>query len=113
MHTKTTFRFLLAALLISFAFLLTACGDSQSNGQSQAASESASTDEASNGGDEKTFRVAWSIYVGWMPWAYAEQSGILDKWAERYGIKIELVQINDYITRSLEKCLGFSWFREV
>ena len=28
------------------------------------------------------FKVAWSIYVGWMPWDYAEQSGILKKWAE-------------------------------
>ncbi|MEO1314137.1 MAG: lipid kinase, partial [Pseudomonadota bacterium] len=30
---------------------------------------------------EKTdFRVAWSIYVGWMPWGYMEDSGIMDKW---------------------------------
>ena len=32
---------------------------------------------------EKTdFRVAWSIYVGWMPWGYLEESGIMDKWAD-------------------------------
>lgn len=43
------------------------------------------------------FRVAWSIYVGWMPWGYIEDSGIMDKWAERYGIDVEIVQINDYI----------------
>ena len=47
---------------------------------------------------EKTeFRVAWSIYVGWMPWGYLEDSGIMDKWAEKYGIDIEIVQINDYV----------------
>src|SRR6185295_17469601 len=47
---------------------------------------------------EKTsFKVAWSIYVGWMPWDYADQSGILKKWADKYGIKIELTQINDYV----------------
>ncbi|MEM9786645.1 MAG: putative urea ABC transporter substrate-binding protein [Pseudomonadota bacterium] len=47
---------------------------------------------------EKTeFRVAWSIYVGWMPWGYLEDSGIMDKWAERYGIDVEIVQINDYV----------------
>ncbi len=47
---------------------------------------------------EKTsFKVAWSIYVGWMPWDYAGQSGILKKWADKYGIKIELTQINDYV----------------
>jgi NitT/TauT family transport system substrate-binding protein len=43
------------------------------------------------------FRVAWSIYVGWMPWAYAADKGIVEKWAKKYGIEIEVVQINDYI----------------
>ena len=43
------------------------------------------------------FRVAWSIYVGWMPWDYGDSSGIVKKWADKYGIEIEVVQINDYI----------------
>ncbi|MEP7311789.1 MAG: putative urea ABC transporter substrate-binding protein, partial [Pseudomonadota bacterium] len=43
------------------------------------------------------FKVAWSIYVGWMPWDYAEQSGILKKWADKYGIRIKLTQVNDYV----------------
>jgi NitT/TauT family transport system substrate-binding protein len=48
--------------------------------------------------EEKTdFKVAWSIYVGWMPWGYLEESGIMDKWAEKYGIDVEIVQINDYV----------------
>ena len=47
--------------------------------------------------EKKEFKVAWSIYVGWMPWDYAAQSGILKKWADKYGIKIELTQINDYV----------------
>lgn len=47
---------------------------------------------------EKTdFKIAWSIYVGWMPWGYMEDSGIMDKWAEKYGIDVEIVQINDYV----------------
>jgi NitT/TauT family transport system substrate-binding protein len=47
---------------------------------------------------EKTsFNIAWSIYVGWMPWDYADQSGILKKWAAKYGIKIRLTQVNDYV----------------
>ncbi|MEL6678694.1 MAG: putative urea ABC transporter substrate-binding protein [Pseudomonadota bacterium] len=47
---------------------------------------------------EKTeFKVAWSIYVGWMPWGYMEESGIMDKWAAKYGIDVEIVQVNDYI----------------
>jgi NitT/TauT family transport system substrate-binding protein len=32
-----------------------------------------------------------------MPWAYAEEMGIVDKWAQKYGIEIEVTQINDYI----------------
>ena len=47
--------------------------------------------------EKKSFKVAWSIYVGWMPWDYANSSGILKKWADKYGIKIELTQINDYV----------------
>ncbi len=43
------------------------------------------------------FRIAWSIYVGWMPWDYGNNSGIVKKWADKYGIDIEVVQINDYV----------------
>ncbi|MBA3054355.1 MAG: lipid kinase [Sphingomonadales bacterium] len=43
------------------------------------------------------FNIGWSIYAGWMPWAYAEKSGILKKWADKYGIKINLIQVNDYV----------------
>lgn len=43
------------------------------------------------------FRVAWSHYTGWEPWGYAQQSGILDKWAKKHGIQIELVLVNDYV----------------
>ncbi|MCB5200093.1 putative urea ABC transporter substrate-binding protein [Loktanella sp. TSTF-M6] len=47
---------------------------------------------------EKTdFKLAWSIYAGWMPWGYLSDSGIMDKWAEKYGITVEIVQINDYV----------------
>jgi len=43
------------------------------------------------------FKVCWSIYVGWMPWGYGAEQKIVDKWAKKYGIEIEVVQINDYI----------------
>lgn len=43
------------------------------------------------------FSLCWSIYVGWMPWAYGAEHGIVDKWADKYGIEIDVVQINDYI----------------
>jgi len=44
-----------------------------------------------------SFKVCWSIYVGWMPWSYGAEEGIVKKWADKYGIDIEVVQINDYI----------------
>ncbi|MCA8884023.1 MAG: putative urea ABC transporter substrate-binding protein [Rhodobacteraceae bacterium] len=48
--------------------------------------------------EQKTdFKLAWSIYVGWMPWGYLEDSGIMDKWADKYGITVDIVQINDYV----------------
>ena len=43
------------------------------------------------------YKIAWSIYVGWMPWGYAKDAGIVDKWAKKYGITIDVVQFNDYI----------------
>ncbi len=47
---------------------------------------------------EKTdFKVCWSIYVGWMPWGHIQDSGIMKKWADKYGISVEIVQINDYV----------------
>jgi NitT/TauT family transport system substrate-binding protein len=43
------------------------------------------------------FTLAWSHYTGWEPWAYASDKGIVDKWAQKYGIEIDVVLINDYI----------------
>ncbi|CAH0529924.1 putative urea ABC transporter substrate-binding protein [Vibrio hippocampi] len=47
--------------------------------------------------EKQSFTLAWSIYVGWMPWDYADYSGVVDKWADKYGIEIDIVQVNDYI----------------
>ena len=43
------------------------------------------------------FKICWSIYVGWMPWAYGAEKGIVKKWADKYDIEIDVVQINDYV----------------
>jgi len=73
-YLKNYSRFLLAALLSVVAFALPA----------QAA-------------PRKEFNIAWSIYVGWMPWPYADQAGIVKKWSDKYGLKIHVTQINDYV----------------
>ncbi len=46
---------------------------------------------------KKEFKVAWSIYVGWMPWGYAADHGIVKKWADKYSLSIEVTQFNDYV----------------
>ncbi|AVO54696.1 putative urea ABC transporter substrate-binding protein [Ectopseudomonas mendocina] len=44
-----------------------------------------------------SFSVCWTLYAGWMPWGHASTSGIIDKWAKKYGISIDVVQLNDYV----------------
>ena len=46
---------------------------------------------------KREYGVAWSHYTGWEPWDYADSSGILKKWADKYGITIKLVRVNDYV----------------
>lgn len=46
---------------------------------------------------KKDFKVCWSLYVGWMPWGHLQSSGIMKKWADKYGITVDVVQINDYV----------------
>jgi NitT/TauT family transport system substrate-binding protein len=47
---------------------------------------------------KKKFTLAWTIYVGWMPWPWAAENGIVKKWADKYGIEIDVVEVNDYST---------------
>ena len=56
--------------------------------------------------EKPEFKVAWSIYVGWMPWGYLEDSGIMDKWADKYDIDVEIVQINDYVESIIQYAAG-------
>lgn len=52
---------------------------------------------AASAQERDSFKIAWSIYAGWIPWKYIDESGIMKKWADKYGIEVEIVQINDYI----------------
>ena len=52
---------------------------------------------AAEAAPKKSFDIAWTIYVGWMPWPYAADSGIVKKWADKYGLDIKVTQINDYV----------------
>lgn len=79
-------RTLLQGIGLAGLAALTACGDT-------ATDKSGAKTEA----PKKKFAIGWSIYAGWMPWPYAQKSGIVKRWADKYGITIELVQVNDYV----------------
>jgi len=59
----------------------------------------------------KKYVVAWSIYAGWQPWDYANASGILKKWANKYGIEIKLIRmdylpsIEAYVAGQVDACV--------
>jgi NitT/TauT family transport system substrate-binding protein len=44
----------------------------------------------------KPHTLAVSIYAGWMPWYYAKETGIIKKWADKYGVNID-VKYMDYV----------------
>jgi len=43
------------------------------------------------------YRIAWSRYVGWEPWGYMKSFGIMDKWAKKYGVNIDIQYVDDYM----------------
>lgn len=69
---------------LSASLALAACTGSGSQGKDGAATK---TD----------FAIGWSIYTGFMPWYYARQAGLVEKWGKKFGITINLVQVNDYV----------------
>lgn len=70
-----------AAVVLAGSLMLTSCSQSP----------------APQAAQRTEFNIGWSIYAGWMPWPYAQQAGIVKKWADKYGLKINLVQVNDYV----------------
>jgi NitT/TauT family transport system substrate-binding protein len=54
--------------------------------------------------DPPTFTVGWSVYAGWNPYFYMAKSGILKRWADKYGVAIK-VQRFDYAA-SLDAFVG-------
>src|SRR5277367_938074 len=56
------------------------------------------------------FTVGWSIYVGWNPYQYMVRSGILDKWAAKYGVSIRVQRfdyapsLDAFVSRNIDAC---------
>jgi NitT/TauT family transport system substrate-binding protein len=57
-----------------------------------------------------TFTVGWSVYAGWTPYYYMNKSGILRKWADKYGIAIKVQRfdyapsLDAFVARNIDAC---------
>src|SRR5260370_35468001 len=57
-----------------------------------------------------TFTVGWSIYAGWTPYFYMNKSGILRKWADKYGIAIKVQRfdyapsLDAFVAKNIDAC---------
>src|SRR6202165_1216344 len=57
-----------------------------------------------------SFTVGWSIYAGWTPYHYLLKSGMLRKWADKYGIEIKIRRfdyapsLDAFVARNIDAC---------
>ena len=57
-----------------------------------------------------TFTVGWSVYVGWNPYYYMQKSGILKKWADKYGVNIKVQRfdyapsLDAFVAKNIDAC---------
>src|SRR6516164_8752288 len=58
-----------------------------------------------------SFTVGWSVYVGWDPYYYMAKSGILKKWADKYGINISIQRfdyapsLDAFVAKNIDACV--------
>jgi NitT/TauT family transport system substrate-binding protein len=58
-----------------------------------------------------SFTVGWSVYVGWNPYHYMAKSGILRKWADKYGVNIRVQRfdyapsLDAFVSKNIEACV--------
>lgn len=57
-----------------------------------------------------TFTVGWSVYAGWNPYFYMQKSGILKKWADKYGVTIKVqrfdyaASLDSFVAKNIDAC---------
>ena len=57
-----------------------------------------------------SFTVGWSVYAGWNPYFYMQKSGILKKWADKYGVQIKLqrfdyaASLDSFVAKNIDAC---------
>jgi NitT/TauT family transport system substrate-binding protein len=60
--------------------------------------------------EPRTFTVGWSVYAGWNPYFYMQKSGILKKWADKYGIAIKVqrfdyaASLDSFVANNIDAC---------
>src|SRR5580658_5708304 len=60
--------------------------------------------------DNASFTVGWSVYVGWNPYYYMAKSGILRKWADKYGVNIKVQRfdyapsLDAFVAKNIDAC---------
>src|SRR6185295_19950760 len=58
-----------------------------------------------------SFTVGWSVYVGWNPYHYMAKSGILKKWADKYGVNIKVQRfdyapsLDAFVAKNIDACV--------
>jgi NitT/TauT family transport system substrate-binding protein len=61
-------------------------------------------------GVKPSFTVGWSVYAGWTPYHYLMQSGIMRKWADKYGITIRIQRfdyapsLDAFVAKNIDAC---------
>lgn len=57
-----------------------------------------------------TFTIGWSVYAGWNPYFYMARSGILKRWADKYGITIKVqrfdyaASLEAFVAKNIDAC---------
>jgi NitT/TauT family transport system substrate-binding protein len=60
--------------------------------------------------EKPSFTLGWSVYVGWNPYYYMAKSGILRKWADKYGINIRVQRfdyapsLDAFVAKNIDAC---------
>jgi NitT/TauT family transport system substrate-binding protein len=101
--TQSSRRSALSALfaLMAASFGVSACNDKPKDTKSgdtpgtSTQAEGPSPTPAS--GPDKEYKIAWSVWTGWMPFKLMEEKGFLAARAKEHGVKIKLVEFKGYM----------------
>src|ERR1700740_262539 len=61
-------------------------------------------------GNPPSFTLGWSVYAGWDPYQYMAKSGLLKKWADKYGVAIKVQRfdyapsLDAFVAKNIDAC---------